>query len=55
VFRRNERSKVEVFNLAEVPDIEDRLRFLSPGELLYNEGEERIIQEIREHAPAGRE
>ncbi len=52
VFLRNKNDDVEVFNVADVPDIGDRLKYLMLGELIYNEGEEELVKEIRQHESA---
>ena len=49
VFLRNAQQDVEFYDLAKVPDIRERLMFLMLGELVYNEGEEELVKEIREH------
>jgi predicted ATPase len=54
IFLRNEQQDVEVFNVADVPDIQERLKFLMLGELVCNEGEQELVAEIRQHAGAGR-
>ncbi len=53
VFQRNDQGDVEVHDLSKVPDIRERLKFLMLGELVYNEGENELVKEIREHASAG--
>jgi predicted ATPase len=50
VFLRNERDDVEVYNLAAVSDIRERLKYLMLGELVYNEGEQELAKEIQQHA-----
>lgn len=52
VFLRNDKNDIEVHNLANVPDIRERLNYLMLGELVYNEGEQELVKEIREHAGA---
>lgn len=56
VFLRNKEkdNDVEVYNLADVPDIKDRLKYMMLGELVYNEGEEELIKEIQHaHSDSG--
>jgi energy-coupling factor transporter ATP-binding protein EcfA2 len=53
VFLRSEADDIDVHSLADVPDIEQRLKHVMLGELVYNEGEERLVKEIREHARIG--
>jgi AAA15 family ATPase/GTPase len=56
VFLRNKEkdNDIEVYNLADVPDIQERLHYLMLGELVYNEGEEELIKEIRHaHSASG--
>jgi len=50
VFLRNEQDDVQVYNVGDVPDIRDRLKYLMLGELVYNEGEQELAKEIQEHA-----
>jgi hypothetical protein len=50
VFLRNDQDDVEVYNVADVPDIRDRLKYLMLGELVYNEGEQELVKEIQQHA-----
>jgi hypothetical protein len=50
VFLRDERQEVSIYNVADIPDIQERLKYLMLGELVYNEGERELIKEIREHA-----
>jgi predicted ATPase len=50
VFLRNEHDDVEVYNVGQVPDIRQRLKYLMLGELVYNEGEQELVKEIQEHA-----
>ncbi len=50
VFLRNERDDVQVYNVGDVPDIRDRLKYLMLGELVYNEGEQELVKEIQQHA-----
>jgi predicted ATPase len=49
VFLRNKEkdNDVEVFNLAQVPDIKDRIKYMMLGDLVYNEGEEGLVKEIK--------
>lgn len=50
VFLRDDQDDVKVYNVADVPDIRDRLKYLMLGELIYNEGEEELVKEIEQHA-----
>jgi len=50
VFLRNDQDDIEVHNVAEVPEIRDRLKYLMLGELIYNEGEQELVKEIRQNA-----
>jgi len=50
LFRRNADENVEVYNVADVPDIRERLKYLMLGELVYNEGEQELVKEIQQHA-----
>lgn len=52
VFLRNDQDDVEVHNLANVPGIRERLNYLMLGELVYNEGEQELVKEIKQHATA---
>ena len=57
VFLRNKDkdNDVEVYNLADVPDMKDRLKYMMLGELVHNEGEEELIKEIQHaHLDSGR-
>ena len=49
IFLRNEQNDIEIHNLADVPEIRDRLNYLMLGELVYNEGEQELVKEIRQH------
>ncbi len=53
VFLRNEQDDIEVHDLSRLPDIRERMKFLMLGELVYNEGENELVKEIRDHASAG--
>lgn len=53
VFLRDDTYQVTVHDLAEVPGIKDRLKYMMLGELVYNEGESELIKEIRDHANTG--
>lgn len=50
VFLRNEQEEVQVYNVADVPDIRERLKYLMLGELVYNEGEQELVKEIQQNA-----
>ena len=50
VFVRDDQDDVNVFNMADLPDIRDRLKYLMLGELVYNEGEQELVKEIQQHA-----
>jgi len=50
VFLRNEQDDVEVYDVGHVPDIRERLKYLMLGELVYNEGEQELVKEIKQHA-----
>jgi AAA domain, putative AbiEii toxin, Type IV TA system/AAA ATPase domain len=50
LFLRNAHDDVEVYNVADVPEIRERLNYLMLGELVYNEGEEELVKEIQHHA-----
>jgi hypothetical protein len=52
VFLRDENQDVVAYNVADVPDIRERLKYLMLGELVYNEGEQELVKEIRNHAAA---
>lgn len=48
IFVRNKErdNDIEVYKLAHVPDIYERLKYLMLGELVYNEGEQELVKEI---------
>ncbi len=50
LFLRNAEEGVEVYNVADVPDIRERLKYLMLGELVYNEGEQELVEEIQQYA-----
>ncbi len=50
LFVRDEHDDVNVFNMADIPDIRERLKYLMLGELVYNEGEQELVKEIQQHA-----
>jgi hypothetical protein len=50
LYRRNADEDVEVYSVADVPEIRERLKYLMLGELVYNEGEQELVEEIRHHA-----
>lgn len=50
VFLRDDSGRVQAYNLADVPDMTSRLKYIMLGELVYNEGEANLVKEIPENA-----
>ncbi len=50
VFLRNDLGDIEVYNVADVPGIAERMKYMMLGELVYNEGEQELVKEIKQHA-----